>query len=844
MRKIKIFLTMLAVAGVLFATSSCVDNTESDSVAQLRKAKAAELNASADYLKAKATVDQTLATAQAALLVAQADAEKAQVGYLEALGKKEVALGEAEKLKAQAEEIKAQAVLVTAKGDSLKLAAEAAKINAQADSIIAATKIAVDKAAEELRVIIAKNDVAIENEKIALEQAYYDLEEKKIELQLEYLKLVTKFDLDAAVQYKELVVKWEAAIAAVLTQKEKLNDLYITKAKKESLLALSIIDSTAFVKKTVLALENKITKDSLDYKLAERKLSLWEDSDDTTALRNQINNLIKDTLNKAIALKEAKDAIAPLKANVEAKAAVVGTKKAAYDAVVATYQAAEDRYNNALAAYYAYLNLTIGTPTYQLGSRTNYNWTMQEGTNWHYEYKEDGSRVVIVDKYVTSLEYKGVTYSIPNPYDYLDWAHVVVFESNYLLIECTLDLNYPVQGYVDYLFTVTEKEQVPGSASYELTYSSLADYDRAIKVKKQESIDIQKVFEQVQKELTDSVKSLKSLSILEDTYRIQLRDSINELAKARTTEQAAQATLDALIADGVIAGTPFTNATNALAAATAYRIRIETIHLPHAQARYDAIHTRNTGLYDVLNDKIKELVQDAIDARNTKNRLDSEVAAFSENLTALTKLLIDGKFLTATQEADILSLTRYDLETIADKPRADLDALVYPPNSDAFKAYNEAQGALYAAEGALYAAEGNVENAEYAYTESVKLYKSTDIDFIEWQISLGGTFEDIKNKIIDLNKLKEEVIKTKATLDKDQLYLVDLLFYIENENLEKAALTAIESLRKEIAQLAIDIDKETRTLSVLELTSDSYDTAIKAFLKEYASASEEESEGE
>ncbi|MDR1339759.1 MAG: hypothetical protein LBK58_06890, partial [Prevotellaceae bacterium] len=101
MRKIKFFLSMLAIAGVLFATTSCVDNTESESVSALRNAKAAELNAQADYLKAQATVAQTLAAAEAALKTAQAATEASVAEYNRALAQKAVAEGEAQKLRAE-----------------------------------------------------------------------------------------------------------------------------------------------------------------------------------------------------------------------------------------------------------------------------------------------------------------------------------------------------------------------------------------------------------------------------------------------------------------------------------------------------------------------------------------------------------------------------------------------------------------------------------------------------------------------------------------------------------------------------------------------------------------------
>ena len=144
------------LCGALCLTG-CLKNEESLSVAEVRNAKANELNASAELKKAQATAETVLANAQAELLKAQAEVEKAQ-----------------------ATKIKAEADLVQVQADLLAVEVELAKVNVQSAKVALEEK-KLELAAQEkaLEVLIAECDAVLAQIAGELEAMQYELEAEK-----------------------------------------------------------------------------------------------------------------------------------------------------------------------------------------------------------------------------------------------------------------------------------------------------------------------------------------------------------------------------------------------------------------------------------------------------------------------------------------------------------------------------------------------------------------------------------------------------------------------------------------------------------------------------------------
>ncbi len=173
MKKLSYFLMLLAGCSIMF--TSCIDNDESDSVKQMREAKASESEAAAAYLNAQA---------QAALILAQADAD-----YTAALAQVEAAKASLIMAEAAYQEALTTLRMLEAQllEGSLSAEIEAAILKAQADAA---------KYAEELA------------------QAEYNL--KQWENKLEVLALEHEAALlKAQLEYKQAMVALQAYLAEI-----------------------------------------------------------------------------------------------------------------------------------------------------------------------------------------------------------------------------------------------------------------------------------------------------------------------------------------------------------------------------------------------------------------------------------------------------------------------------------------------------------------------------------------------------------------------------------------------------------------------------------------------------
>jgi hypothetical protein len=251
MRKVKIFLTTLAVAGVLFATTSCVDDSESASVTDLRGAKSAQL-------KALAALNQ--------------------------------AEGEAAKIQAEAAKIQAEAtkVLYEAQAEQAKAYAEYNLAQARYQDALtadktASTAIMVAQAAEQLR--IAKAQADYQEAYTAREVAYYEglLATTLVNAEANLIAAQTQLKLAKAQGNSEiswrldnLLGQYYNLIANTNTYKNQIVLYEIQLARYELDLVKYPYDSAAFVNNYIINTNANIRSSEKDIKGYNERIAEWQ----------------------------------------------------------------------------------------------------------------------------------------------------------------------------------------------------------------------------------------------------------------------------------------------------------------------------------------------------------------------------------------------------------------------------------------------------------------------------------------------------------------------------------------------------------------------------------------
>jgi chromosome segregation ATPase len=222
MKTLKKYVSLLTIAVGLMLTS-CVKDTESDSVTKLRDSKA-QLNA-----------------AQAALSAAQADAAKLAA--------------EAAKIQAEAEKLRAEGEKALATAQAEYYAAQTAQLQAQTAAEIALAAVNLDKAKEELERL--KQQVLLQTAQT--EQQIQRLKEEmaeaalKHEAQMELLQAQLKIaksqaDQTVIAQLNSLISQYSNALYNIQSLKNNINSYTLNIARYESYLAIAMIDSVRFVK--------------------------------------------------------------------------------------------------------------------------------------------------------------------------------------------------------------------------------------------------------------------------------------------------------------------------------------------------------------------------------------------------------------------------------------------------------------------------------------------------------------------------------------------------------------------------------------------------------------------
>jgi hypothetical protein len=504
MRKIKIYFT-LAIAVMLFATTSCIDNTESESVSALRNAKASELLANADYLKAqaqylkdKAAIEKIIAEAEATLTEAKAATEAAQADYLRALGAQAKLQGKADSLRAAAEIIRAEAEQTLANAEqtyaeAAKLEAEArAKyLEAQALQIELRAKADSARSNESLRLLQAQNDLKIKQLEYSLAQAEKQAEISMVRLQLQYLLAIGNLELHVAQKYSELVGYLYEQLNIIATANTTIAENTLAIANYESNLAWAKIDSVRAVKQQTAYLTQLKVRDSLRVVNYKYQLSVLEAEDGgVTKAAEAKQVLVDDTTNALIALNEAIIEAAAKKAALEAVTPAYETALANYttasDNLLNYYSVTAGGYTLSYGPYNYFYNassVTFNGATYSLGDLiSDNNWTTVRPGNYGYRYQnvsfQDMTNLVYVQLYIEE-DFEIIDGVDQPPYSqYIQWVvreitkHYYSFDTKYVSVE---QLVHDIEAKK---VEVEEKAAILANAALDLdnAIASLAEY--------------------------------------------------------------------------------------------------------------------------------------------------------------------------------------------------------------------------------------------------------------------------------------------------------------------------------------------------------------------------------
>lgn len=314
MKKKLMMVTVLLGALLLGA---CVDDNETQSVTDVRNAKAEQLQARADMNNAEATARKIIADADAALLMAEADAKAAV----------------AEKTAAEAETIKKQTELIELKKEAARLDNEEAVIAnkiAQTELETQLSNLAVTQARADknLKDVQARIDRMEATNAAALARAKANLAKAQAEL-INYRKqlVINASAAEASAQqakYDELVRvsnAYTGAVEELITAQEELataksNLIQLENGLKEAKVVMeqNIINNNNTINRYEGYID--IYKEYVNYKTDEEMASLREKQNELTAKQG----LLSDEFMKALLAYEAVEV--DLEARTEASDAV------------------------------------------------------------------------------------------------------------------------------------------------------------------------------------------------------------------------------------------------------------------------------------------------------------------------------------------------------------------------------------------------------------------------------------------------------------------------------------------------------------------------------------------
>jgi hypothetical protein len=614
----------------------------------------------------------------------------------------------------------------------------------------------------------------------------------------------------------------------VVADQQSLIDGYkLTIAQAELDLATYEINSEKFVVKFINSTEATIAQKNRALQREQRRLELWESLDTgIDGLEQTKAKLIADTVEASEALKDAEVRALELESETVTASEAKETAKAAYDAVVAEAEVVNNAYLTALDNYNTFLSVTAGGYFY-----TDLNYVTESGWlyNWDLGYA------------LKYWDYNGVRYYAPaNPYIYSDLSTVTVYEDDNIQVQCLIDLDYPDIGDVDYVFYYYNKETVFVSYEYEYLYSSVEDYEHHVEVRKSTSITeiaaVQKSYDELQQELNDSIASLKLLAAKERTLYKELQDSTDFLAEAEKTLTTALENYNAAYDKYTDDPTPAN--LNALdIARTAYEglkadgSVVEAANGGALGDRERAIMYHNNALdkynvanyqYDNTNYMIKSLVSSVILAKNnldnTKTKWEAELTAAENTLEALKKLGTNT--------------TREKLEfALQAAKKASDDMYASDEYNDALSAYNDALSAYYNAL-SVYSSYVSNDLIEALTSYEQKIEDYAEVEYIQFQIDLGGTESLLKAKANKIVLSKTKIAELEADIKIAEEQLKDVTKYSMDEDKSKVIAAVIAEYQNTVTTNQGLIKKAEAEKAKAEKEAEYYDAAIKAFLKE------------
>lgn len=310
-------LMMVAVFLGALSLGACVDDNETQSVTDVRNAKAEQLQARADMNNAEATARKITADADAALLVAKADAEAAV----------------AAKTAAEVETIKKQTELIELKKEAANLKNEAAVIankikQTELETLLSNLAVTQADAEKTLKEVQARMDQMETSNAAALARAKANLAKAQADL-LDYRTQLAAAATEAekkAIKAKQLALAtassaYTAAVEELITSQQKL-----TKAKSDLtglenglkeykvVMEQNIIDNNNTINRYEGYID--IYKEYTNYKTDEEIASLTDKVSELTARQD----LLSDEFMKTLLAYE--DVQPDLKAKEEAQDAV------------------------------------------------------------------------------------------------------------------------------------------------------------------------------------------------------------------------------------------------------------------------------------------------------------------------------------------------------------------------------------------------------------------------------------------------------------------------------------------------------------------------------------------
>lgn len=252
----KRFMMVALLLGAL-SLGACVDDTETQSVTDVRNAKAEQLKAAATLATAQAEAAKAQAEAQKALAEAQAEYQKAQAEAAKIAAEAEAALKKAEAAKAEAE-----AAVQKAKAEQIAAQTEAEKALAEANLKKALAEAeAAEAAAEQAKIA---TETAKKQAELAAAQFMAEMEKLKVTTEMEIARmeaLIAQYKADVETfndqHIQRLFTNYTNAVSELNTLKKNL----ITKQHNLALLESGYTTTEVENEQKIASYEQKIAAD-------------------------------------------------------------------------------------------------------------------------------------------------------------------------------------------------------------------------------------------------------------------------------------------------------------------------------------------------------------------------------------------------------------------------------------------------------------------------------------------------------------------------------------------------------------------------------------------------------